>query len=143
MVFIQKRCSDIMYLKDAVPLMIYDDECYVCTKFAKLVNFLARGKIALVGHYTDLGEKLRNEILDSSALNMFWFVDEKRAYGGRAALFPLSSAILLGRGKKNKIFSEQNSCSMECKNTKAVFLRSASLLSNYKKIEIKNDKITL
>ncbi len=143
MVFIQKQCSDIMYLKDVVPLMIYDDECYVCTKFAKLVNFLARGKITLVGHYTDLGEKLRNEILDSSALNMFWFVDEKLAYGGRAALFPLSSAILLGQGKKNKIFSEQNSRSMECKNTKAVFLRSASLLSNYKKIEIKNDKITL
>ncbi len=132
-----------MNLKDAVPILIYDDKCYVCTKFAKFVNFLVCGKITLVGHYTNLGEKLRNEILDSTALSMFWFVDGKIAYGGRAALFPLFSAILTRKGNKTKEISEKNNCSIECKNPKAVFLRSASLISNYKKIRIKSDEISI
>ena len=132
-----------MNLNEIIPLVIYDDQCYLCTKFAKAVNFLARGKITLVGHYSDLGEKLRTKILDSSALNMFWFVDDNNAYGGRAALIPLTSAILLGKGKNIQNFAEKNSCSTECKNPKAVFLRSASLISNYKKIEIQAEKITL
>jgi len=63
-----------MNLKGMVPLVIYDNQCYLCTKFAKVVNFLSRGKLLLVGHYSSLGEKLRNEILDSSALEMFWLV---------------------------------------------------------------------
>jgi hypothetical protein len=132
-----------MNLKDTVPILIYDDKCYVCTKFAKFVNFLTRGKITLIGHYTNLGEKLRNEILDSTALTMFWFVDGKMAYGGRAALFPLSLAILRRNGNKTKEISEKNNCPLECKNPKAVFLRSASLILNYKKIKIMNDDISL
>ena len=132
-----------MNLKDAVPLLIYDDKCYVCTKFAKFVSFLAQGKITLIGHYTTIGEKLRNEILDSSALSMFWFVDSKIAYGGRAALFPLFQAILTSKGNKTKEFSEKNNCPVECKNPKAVFLRSASLITNYKKIHLKSDNIAV
>ena len=132
-----------MNLRDAVPLVIYDDKCYACTKFAKIVNFLSRGKITMVGHYTNLGEKLRNEILDSTALLMFWFVDGKIAYGGRAALFPLFLAILSRKGNNTKEFNEKNNCLMECKNTKAVFLRSASLISNHKKILIKTDEVSV
>ena len=132
-----------MNLRDAVPLVIYDDKCYACTKFAKIVNFLSRGKITMVGHYTTLGEKLRNEILDSTALLMFWFVDGKIAYGGRAALFPLFLAIFRTKGNKTKEFTEKNNSPIECKNPKAVFLRSASLITNYKKIRIKSDEISL
>ena len=29
----------------------------------------------MVGHYSDFGTKIRNEILDESALDMFWFID--------------------------------------------------------------------
>jgi len=123
-----------MNLRDAVPLVIYDDKCYACTKFAKIVNFLSRGKITM---------ELRNEILDSTALLMFWFVDGKIAYGGRAALFPLFLAIFRTKGKKTKEFTEKHNCSIECKNPKAVFLRSASLITNYKKIRIKSDEISI
>ena len=90
----------------------------------------------LVGHYTELGEKLRKEILDSSALEMFWFVDGKTAYGGRAALIPLILSILQSKGAGNQKFEDDNTCNMECKNAKAVFVRSASLITNSKKISI-------
>ena len=33
----------------------------------------------MIGHYSDFGTKIRNEILDESALEMFWFIDKKRA----------------------------------------------------------------
>ncbi len=125
-----------MNVKDIVPLVIYDNQCYLCTKFAKCVNFLSRGKLLLVGHYSSLGEKLRNEILDSSALEMFWFVDEKTAYGGRAALGPLFNAILSSKGSKENAVSVEEACDTECKTAKAVFIRSASLLSNSKKIKL-------
>lgn len=124
-----------MDLQGIVPLVIYDDLCNLCIKFAKVVNFLARGKLSLVGHYSSFGEKLRNEILDSSALEMFWFVDGKTAYGGRAALVPLFKAIFSSKERKNNSRIEE-SCDAGCKTAKAVFIRSTSLLSNSKKIKL-------
>jgi predicted DCC family thiol-disulfide oxidoreductase YuxK len=118
-----------------VPLIVYDNKCYLCIKFAKTVNFLARGRLLLVGHYTDLGEKIRTEFLDSSALEMFWFIDGKTAYGGRAALLPLFSAIISAKGRQ-ATSDDAESCETYCKTAKAVFLRSASLFSNSKKIPI-------
>ena len=119
-----------------VPLVMYDDQCYLCIKFAKFVNFLSRGKLLLVGHYSPLGEKLRNSILDSSALEMFWLIDGKTAFGGRAALIPLFKTIFSGKLRKNQKIDIKESCDVECKTTKAVFVRSASLLTNSKKISL-------
>lgn len=125
-----------MELREIVPLVIYDNQCYLCIKFAKFVNFLAGGRLRIIGHYTELGKKIREDVLDSSALEMFWFVDGKTAYGGRAGLRPLLSAIVHANGSAEDL-SVQESCDLGCKNTKAVFLRSASLLTNSKKIKIK------
>ncbi|MFN3654829.1 MAG: hypothetical protein ACK4TO_05830 [Candidatus Nitrosotenuis sp.] len=124
-----------MDLRGMVPFVLYDNKCYLCIKFAKIVNFLARGRLLLVGHYTDLGEKIRTQFLDSSALEMFWFIDGKTAYGGRAALLPLLSAVISAKGSQVSS-SDTESCGMQCKTAKAVFLRSASLFSNSKKIPI-------
>jgi predicted DCC family thiol-disulfide oxidoreductase YuxK len=126
-----------MDLQKMVPLVMYDNQCYLCIKFAKAVNFLAKGRILLIGHYTDLGEKLRSQILDSSALDMFWFVDGKTAYGGRAALIPLFCAILSAKGAKTRL-DDIESCGAECKTAKAVFVRSASLLTRSKTISLKS-----
>ena len=125
-----------MKLQEIVPLVIYDNQCFLCIKFAKLVNFLARGRLRIIGHYTELGKKIRDEVLDSSALEMFWFVDGKTAYGGRAGLIPLCSAIIKAKGNSQDL-GIQESCDLGCKDSKAVFLRSASLLTNSKKIKIK------
>ena len=125
-----------MEIKENVPSVVFDNQCYLCMKFAKFVDFFARGKLAMVGHYSDFGTKLRNEILDESALDMFWFIDKKRAYGGRAALFPLAKSIFSKKTKKSSTTRVDENCQQDCKTVKAVFLRSSSLLTNSKKIDL-------
>jgi hypothetical protein len=125
-----------MKISNKIPIVLFDDQCYVCIKFAIIVNFLARGKITMVGHYSDFGIKIRDEILDDSALEMFWFIDEKIASGGRAALFPLIRSIFSTKSKKTKLTQMNNICSDECKSVKAVFVRSFTLITNSKKINL-------
>ena len=127
-----------MDFQDALPLMIYDDKCYVCIKFAKLMNFISKGKLRMIGHYTEFGGKIREEILEDDALEMFWFIDKDTAYGGRAAIIPLLSAILSVHGRKFNKMSIQESCDIGCKDTLAVFFRSASLITHSRKIDISN-----
>jgi len=67
---------------------------------------------------------------------MFWFIDEKRASGGRAALFPLIKSIFSTKTKKSKFIQISNICSENCKSTKSVFVRSFSLITNSKKIDL-------
>ena len=67
---------------------------------------------------------------------MFWFIDGKRAYGGRAALFPMIKSILSNKTKKPAIMNINKNCEQECKTVKAVFVRSTSLLTNSKKIDL-------
>ena len=125
-----------MEIKDEIPIVLFDDQCHVCIKFATIVNFLTRGKITMVGHYSNFGIKIRDEILDESALEMFWFIDEKRASGGRAALFPLVKSIFSTKSRKTKFVQIDNICSDDCKSVKAVFVRSFTLITNSKKIDL-------
>ncbi len=125
-----------MEIKENTPIVVFDNQCYLCVKFAKFVDFFSRGKMTMVGHYSDFGEKIRNEILDESALDMFWFIDKKRAYGGRAALFPLLKSIFSKKTKNSSTFMVDENCQQDCKTAKAVFLRSSSLLTNSKKIDL-------
>jgi len=124
-------------IKENIPIVVYDDQCYLCTKFAKIVNFLSRGNLTIIGHYSNQGEEIRNQILDDSALEMFWLIDEKTAFGGRAAIIPLISSIITSKKKKSNNMKLESKCKQECKTVKSVFIRSASLLSNSKKIELK------
>ncbi|MDH3611283.1 MAG: hypothetical protein OEM79_05925 [Nitrosopumilus sp.] len=126
-----------MDIKENIPIVVYDDQCYLCTKFASIVNFLARGKITIIGHYSNQGEEIRNQILDESALEMFWVIDEKIAYGGRAALIPLIQSIIKSKKKRTNKMKLYTICEQECKTVKSVFIRSASLFSNSKKIVLK------
>jgi len=123
-----------VYIKGKIPIVVYDNQCYLCTKFAKTIDFLARGKFSMVGHYSNFGEELRKNVLDESALEMFWFIDKNIAYGGRAALIPLLKSIITTKNKKSFNTKINEKCEQECKTVKAVFFRSASLLTNSKKI---------
>jgi predicted DCC family thiol-disulfide oxidoreductase YuxK len=127
-----------MELHDSLPLMVYDDKCYVCIKFAQLMNFLAKGRLRMIGHYTEFGEKIRDGVLEDDALEMFWFIDKETAYGGRAAIIPLLSTIVKIHGRKFNEMSIQESCDIGCKNSLAVFFRSASLITHSRKIKIRN-----
>ncbi len=125
-----------MEIKENLPIVVFDNQCYLCVKFARFVDFFSRGKMTMVGHYSDFGIKIRNEILDESALDMFWFIDKKRAYGGRAALFPLVKSIFSKKTKNTSTMNIDKNCQQDCKTVKAVFLRSSSLLTNSKKIDL-------
>jgi predicted DCC family thiol-disulfide oxidoreductase YuxK len=125
-----------MEIKGNVPIVVFDNQCYLCMKFVKFVDFFARGKITMIGHYSKNGIKIRNEILDESALDMFWFINKKRAYGGRAALFPLVKSIFSKKIKKSSNMRVNEDCQQGCKTVKAVFARSLSILTNSKKIDL-------
>ncbi len=125
-----------MEIKEFVPIVVFDNQCYLCVKFAKFVDFFARDKITMIGHYSDFGIKIRNEILDESALDMFWFIDKKTAHGGRAALFPLVKSIFSKKTKKSSTTRVDENCQQDCKTVKAVFLRSSSLFTNSRKIDL-------
>ena len=125
-----------MEIKENVPIVLFDNQCYLCMKFANAVNFFARGQITMVGHYSEFGEKIRKTILDKSALEMFWFINQKRAYGGRAALLPLIKSILSKKTKKSSMSKINDECQQDCKTAKAVFVRSASLITNSKIIDL-------
>lgn len=124
-----------MDLGQITPIVLYDDQCYLCGKFAQMINWLGGGKLVIIGHYSELGAEIRGKILDESALDMFWVITKKRAYGGRAALYPLVKAILSKKTKSTAIKMDKI-CQGDCKTIKAVFLRSASLLRNSKKIDL-------
>lgn len=124
-------------IQEVIPLVIFDNACHLCIKFAQGVNFLARGKIRLVGHYTSMGKKLRDEFLEPQATEMFWFIDGENAYGGRAALMPLFFAILKGKGNNFIQKTIEENCDVGCKAPGAVFIRSASLFTNSRKIKLK------
>ena len=127
-----------MDLSEKLPLMVFDDKCYVCIKFAKIVNYLTKGRLRMVGHYTEFGKLIRDDFLGDDALEMFWFINKNTAYGGRAALRPLISAIFNLDGTNANKISIQESCDIGCKDSLAVFFRSASLITHSKKIDLKN-----
>jgi len=125
----------IVDIKEKLPTVVYDNQCYLCVKFAKTVEFLSRGNLTIIGHYSDSGIKLR-KMLGESALEMFWLIDKKTAYGGRAALLPLLRAIITTKQVRSNKIKVDVQCKQDCKTVKAVFIRSASLFSNSKKIDL-------
>lgn len=127
-----------MDISELAPIVLFDNHCYACTKFAGIVNFLAGGRLSMIGHYSGLGKKLRDHILDESALEMFWLIDKRHAYGGRAALLPLIRSIISTGSRMPEKISGYQSCGQECRTAGSVFKRSASMLSNSKRIALKS-----
>ena len=125
-----------MNIKEISPIMLFDNQCYLCTKFATFFDFFLRDKLTIIGHYSKIGEEIRKEILDETALDMFWIINKDRAYGGRAALIPLIKLWATKRRKTITKIETDDNCEQECKTVKAVFVRSASLFRNSRIINI-------
>ncbi len=136
---IQSQRRKNMDIRDLFPLVIYDDKCYLCSKFANIVHIFAKDKILIVGHYSDIGMKIKSEIFDHNydPTKMFWFMTKKTAYGGRAAILPLFLNILTSKSKEHLDYDSSSNCSQDCKTPKAFFMRTGSLFSNSKKITLK------
>ena len=125
-----------------MPILIYDNHCTSCTNYAKMVNFLIKGRIVMVGHYTPQGKELKKKILSEGyeGLEMSWFVNGGYAYGGRAGLIQLIKYALFS--KKTSV-STQNQfdlelCTIDCKTVKGAFIRSCSIVAHSKKIAIQS-----
>jgi hypothetical protein len=138
--------GELLYAK---PILIYDNFCTSCTKFAKFSRMLSRNRIYLVGHYTNEGQSVKSKVFsnDFEANKMFWMVTNRGAFGARSGLWPLFSEItkgLFGVGERidSKMASntEQsdlicNVDSMGCTSMPGFFTRLSGLLKNSKKIE--------
>lgn len=139
-ILIQKQLVINMSIRDLAPLVIYDDKCYLCSKFASIVHIFSNDKILIVGHYSDIGMKIKSEIFEQNydSTVMFWFITKKMAYGGRAAILPLLQSILIGKSRAELRYDPSSGCSQDCKSSRAFFTRTKSLLSNSKKIPLKS-----
>lgn len=128
-----------MNIRELSPILIYDDRCYHCSKFASIVKSCAGRRILIVGHYTEVGKSIKSEIFpkDYDSTRMFWFVTDKTAYGGRAGVFPLLFAILTKRSRKVPIKEIPLIYGNDCKTPMAFFMRTKTLLSNSQKITLK------
>lgn len=118
------------------PIIIFDNKCYLCFQLIKIINFFIKGKIVIIGHFSSSGIKIRKEILDETALDMFWFIDKKIAYGGRAAIIPLIKLIFTRKKCNGREFDIHKECEQECKTIKALMKRTQSLFSNSNIIKI-------
>lgn len=129
-----------MSIRDLAPLVIYDDKCYLCSKFASIVHIFSKDKILIVGHYSDLGTDIKSEIFkqDYDSTKMFWFITKKTAYGGRAAILPLLQSILTSKSRTKLEYTPSPNCTQDCRTSRAFFTRTKSLLSNSEKIPLKN-----
>ena len=138
-------------LQPDAPIVLYDDHCSMCTAFARAIKTLAGGRMCIIGHYSSRGAQIRSSVLESDALEMFWFLDGDVAYGGRAALVPLAARIIRGfiPGTRKTLGATTSTCAdvvdisgddtctaSDCSGVGDVFLRSASILKNSKTIHM-------
>ena len=81
------------------PLLIYDDKCSSCAKFARGASRLSLGWIRIAGHYYS------QEAIESKraifppgydATKMFWLINRKGAYGARLGLAQVLIEIVRG-----------------------------------------------
>jgi hypothetical protein len=84
------------------PLLIFDDKCSSCAKFAKAAARLSRGWIRIAGHYYS------QEAIDTKKVifpqgydptKMFWLINRKGAYGARLGLNRVLVEIIRGNVK--------------------------------------------
>ena len=140
-ILIQKQLMRNMSLTDLVPLVIYDDRCYLCSRFANVLHAFAKDRIFITGHYSDIGMKIKQEIFEQNydSTRMFWFITKKTAYGGRAAILPLLQSILTGKTRRKLRYDPSSVCNQDCRTSRAFFMRTKSLFCNSEKIILKKN----
>jgi hypothetical protein len=81
------------------PLLIYDDRCYSCTKFAQVATALSRGWIRAAGHYySKQAQEAKAAAFPAGydPTKMFWLINSAGAFGARSGLLPLVKEIVAG-----------------------------------------------
>lgn len=130
------------------PLLIYDDKCSSCTRFAKTAKSLSRGWIRVAGHYYSNEAREAKSIVfpaNFDATKMFWLINRSGAYGARRALMQVMKEIIVGlfRGKRiNQVkidwensFNSPESCkytsqNVSCESAENTLKRFISMIRN-------------
>ena len=102
------------------PLLIYDDKCSSCTKFARAAAILSRGWIRIAGHYySEEAIEVRKIVFPPyyDPTKMFWLINKKGAYGARLGLVHLTKEIIYGIFK---IKQEKNYINNDSSDTHAL-----------------------
>ena len=72
------------------PVLIYDNYCSSCSKFAKVVYNLSKKKIEILGHFDiERSTKLKELVFDNypkDPTRMFWYIKRDKAYASRKGL---------------------------------------------------------
>ena len=81
------------------PLLLYDNDCGICSRFARIVKRSSRGWVETVGLFTEKGRMIKSEFFRPSDRpdEMFWILLGDTGYGGRSGLLPLAREILRGQ----------------------------------------------
>jgi len=81
------------------PLLIYDDRCPSCWRFAFWARRLSGGWIRLAGHYySPEATKVKRIIFPDNydPTKMFWLINKNGAFGARSALMEVFKEIIRG-----------------------------------------------
>jgi hypothetical protein len=130
------------------PLLIYDDKCSSCTRFAKAAGILSKGWIRTAGHYYSEEAIEAKKIIfpvNYDATKMFWLINKNGAYGARLGLVQVAKEILSGlfKGKEEKNDPNSNNNSskyflardckdqmMSCGSTENTLRRITNMIRN-------------
>lgn len=130
------------------PLLIYDDKCSSCTKFAKTASILSRGWIRIAGHYySQEAIDAKNMIFpsDYDATKMFWLINKKGAHGARSGLIQVIKEIILSIFKnirKSQYTSNRSDLDLSCNyNVKGSCMSTRNTLGRIFNMLTNSDKI--
>ena len=81
------------------PLLIYDDKCSACKRFAFWARVLSGGWIHLAGHYYSPEAMNVKKLVfpdDYDSTQMFWLINNQGAFGARSGLIQVFKEIVRG-----------------------------------------------
>lgn len=129
------------------PLLIYDDRCSSCTRFAKAAGILSKGRIRTAGHYYSEEAIEAKKIIfpaNYDATKMFWLINKNGAYGARLGLVQVAKEIMSGLFKGKEVKNDPNNnnngtrllaCDykdqmMSCESTENTLRRITNMMRN-------------
>ena len=85
-------------LKFHFPVLIYDNYCSSCSKFAQVIYRLSKRKIEILGHF-DIERSLELKALvfhsySKDPTKMFWYIKKDKAYASRNGLYQVIKDLI-------------------------------------------------
>ena len=85
------------------PVLIYDNYCSSCSKFANVIYNLSKKKIEILGHFDiERSTELKELVFDNypnDPTRMFWYIKRDKAYASRKGLAQVvKDLIKINRG---------------------------------------------